>query len=92
MKDRTIFLFSLCCCAQLCLTLCGLMDCSPPGSSVLGIFQARMLKWGNASSPGDLPDSEGTGLMRIESPSLVSPLPDSLPLAPSGKPYFLFIK
>ena len=59
MKDRTIFLFSLCCCAQLCLTLCGLMDCSPPGSSVLGIFQARMLKWGNASSPGDLPDSEG---------------------------------
>ena len=27
--------------AQVCLTLCDLMDCSPPGSSVLGVFQAR---------------------------------------------------
>ena len=26
-----------------CLTLCYPMDCSPPGSSVYGIFQARML-------------------------------------------------
>ena len=26
---------------QLCLTLCDPMDCSPPGSSVHGIFQAR---------------------------------------------------
>ena len=31
--------------AQLCLTLCGPMDCSLPGSSVHGIFQARVLKW-----------------------------------------------
>ena len=31
--------------AQLCLTLCNPMDCSPPGSSVHGISQARMLKW-----------------------------------------------
>ena len=30
---------------QLCLTLCTLMDCSVPGSSVHGIFQARILKW-----------------------------------------------
>ena len=30
---------------QLCLTLCGLMDYSPPGSSVRGILQARILKW-----------------------------------------------
>ena len=28
-----------------CLTLCDLMDCSPPGSSVHGIFQARILEW-----------------------------------------------
>ena len=27
-------------------TLSNLMDCSPPGSSVHGIFQARVLKWG----------------------------------------------
>ena len=32
--------------AQLCLTLCDPMDCSPPGSSVHGIFQARGLEWG----------------------------------------------
>ena len=31
--------------AQLCPTLCDPMDCSPPGSSVHGIFQAGVLKW-----------------------------------------------
>ena len=29
----------------LCQTLCESMDCSPPGSSVLGILQARILEW-----------------------------------------------
>ena len=28
-----------------CLTLCDPMDFSPPGSSVLGIFQMRILEW-----------------------------------------------
>ena len=32
--------------AQLCQTLTDPMDCSPPGSSVHGIFQARVLEWG----------------------------------------------
>jgi len=32
--------------AQLCPTLSDHMDCSPPGSSVHGIFQARVLEWG----------------------------------------------
>ena len=31
--------------AQLCLILCDPVDCSPPGSSVYGIFQARILEW-----------------------------------------------
>ena len=31
--------------AQSCLTLSHPMDCSPPGSSVHGIFQARVLEW-----------------------------------------------
>ena len=31
--------------APLCLTLCDPMDCSPPGSSVHGILQARILEW-----------------------------------------------
>ena len=30
---------------QSCLTLCDPMDCSPPGSSVPGILQARILEW-----------------------------------------------
>ena len=30
---------------QPCLTLCDIMDCSPPGSSVHGILQARKLEW-----------------------------------------------
>ena len=32
--------------AQLCPTLRDAMDCSPPGSSIHGIFQARVLDWG----------------------------------------------
>ena len=32
--------------AQSCLTLWDPMDCSPPGSSIHGIFQARVLEWG----------------------------------------------
>ena len=38
----------LCVCvsvAQSCLTLHNPIDCSPPGFSVHGIFQARMLEW-----------------------------------------------
>ena len=31
--------------AQLCPTLCDPVDCSPPGSSIHGIFQARVLGW-----------------------------------------------
>ena len=35
----------VCWVAQLCLTLCDPMDCSPPGSSVHGIVQAKILEW-----------------------------------------------
>ena len=31
--------------AQLCPTLCDPVDCSPPGSSVHEVFQARILEW-----------------------------------------------
>ena len=34
-----------CSVAKLCLTLCDAMDRSPPGSSVHGILQARILEW-----------------------------------------------
>ena len=45
----------VCLVAQLYLTLCDLMDCSPPGSSVHGILQARILEWVAFPSPEDLP-------------------------------------
>ena len=39
---------------QSCLTLCDPIDSSPPGSSVPGIFQARVLEWGViAQSPNN---------------------------------------
>ena len=38
-------------CAQSCPPLCDPMDCSPPGSSAFGIFQARVLEWGAISYP-----------------------------------------
>ena len=46
-----------------CLILCDLINCSIPGSSVLGILQARILEWvaipfpGNLSQPGTEPRS-----------------------------------
>ena len=54
------------------------MDCSPPASSVHGIFQARILEWLPFSSPGDLP------VPGIEPESPVSPAlqVDSLPTEP----------
>ena len=48
----------ICCCsvAQSCLTLCDPMDCSLPGSSVHGIFQARILEWVVISFSRGLPN------------------------------------
>ena len=40
-----IDIYTLCVCAQSCLTFCDPMDYNLPGSSVHGIFQARMLEW-----------------------------------------------
>ena len=48
----------LCCClvAQSFQTLRDAIDCSPPGSSVHGILQARILEWVAVSFSRDLPD------------------------------------
>ena len=43
---------------QSCLTLSDPMDCSPPGSSVHGILQARILEW------VAMPSSRGSSLAR----------------------------
>ena len=41
--------------AQSCPTLLDPMDCSLPGSSVHGIFQARVLEWGAIAFSGYIP-------------------------------------
>ena len=57
------------------------MNCSPQGSSVDGILQARILEWVVAPS-GDLP---GPGI-KPASPEAPVLQADSLPAKPSGKP------
>ena len=55
------------------------MDYSLPGSSVRGIFQARVLEWVAISSPGDLPYpgiEPGSPALQI----------DALPSEPPGNP------
>ena len=65
---------------QSCPTLCNTTECSPPGASVHGIPQARILERAPFSSPGGLPNP------RIEprSPALRV---DSLQSEPAGKPH-----
>ena len=67
---------------QLCPTLCDPMDCSPPGSSVHRISQARILEWVAISS------SRGASRPRALSQSLVSHALSGgffLPLGSPGK-------
>ena len=39
---------------QSCPTLCGRVDCSPPGFSIRGILQARVLEWGASAFSRDI--------------------------------------
>ena len=57
---------AVCSVAQSCLTLCDPMDCSPPGSSFHGSFQARIGGGMSLPIPGDVPDPG------MEAASLVS--------------------
>ena len=60
---------------QSCLTLCDPMNCSPPGSSVHGVFLARILEWVVISySRGSSPPRDQTHIS---------------PTAPPGKPFQL---
>ena len=72
----------VCVCAyvQSCLTLWDPMDCSPPGSSVHWIFQARIFKWVAILPPVDFPDPG------IKPMSPVSPSGGSFTTRPPGNP------
>ena len=72
---------------QLCLTLCDSMDCSPPGSSVKGMLQARILAWVAISSSRGISWTQGSNphllhcrrVLHLESPgSLPSHCPSLL--------------
>ena len=67
------------CCsvAKLDPTLCDPMDCSPPGSSVHGILQARLLEWVAFHFPGDLPWIK-PGSPALQADSLPSEPPESV--------------
>ena len=72
-----------CSVAKSCPTLCDPMDCSPPGSSVHGIYQARILEWVAISSPKGSPQPR----------DWTSPMAPALAgrfftIEPPGKPLF----
>ena len=64
---------------QSCQTLCDHMDCSLPGYSIHGIFQARILEWIAIPSPGDFSNPEiKPGFLALQA--------DTLSSEPPGKP------
>ena len=66
--------------AQSCLTLCNPMECCPPGSSVHGLLQARILEWSVIlfSRGASQPDAE---------PASPASQADSLLSESPGKPW-----
>ena len=44
-NDRNSLFTHTCMLSLLCQTFCNPMDCSLPGATVCGIFQARILEW-----------------------------------------------
>ena len=58
-ESTSILCIDCCSVAQSCLTVCDLMNCSPPASSIHGILQTRILEWivtsfsRESSLPGD---------------------------------------
>ena len=69
--------------AQLCLTLCNSMDCSPPGSSVHGCFHQEYWSGLPFSIPRDLP-SPGIEPAFLGSPALAAGF---FTTVPRGKPH-----
>ena len=68
--------------AQSCPTLCDSMDCITPGSSVHGIFQARILEWVAISSSRG--SSQPTDRTRVSCVSCIAA--NLLPTGSLGKP------
>ena len=73
-------------CMLLCLTLCDTMDSSLPGSSVHGIFQARILERIAISYSRGFSNPGIGKSMSSTSPALQI---DSLPLNHQGNPFYI---
>ena len=73
----------MCMHVQSCPTPCNPTDCSPPGSSVYGILQARILEWVAISFSRRSSWPTGIEPVSLMSPALAG---SSLPPAPVGKP------
>ena len=76
MYPQVEFILNMFLVAQLCLTLCDPME-APPGSSVHGILQVRILEWVAILFPEDLPEPG----VKPRSPALQA---DLLPAEPPG--------
>ena len=63
---------------QSCPTLCNPMDCSPPGSSVHGILQTRILEWVAISFSRESSRPRDRTQVRLQTDALTS--------EPPGKP------
>ena len=77
-----LLLLWLCVCVQLCQTLCNLMDCSLPGSSVHESFQARILEWVAISYSKEIFLTQGSNLSLLH---LLHWQAVSLPLSHMGR-------
>ena len=69
-----------------CPALCNPMDCSPPGNSVQGIFQSRILEWVVISFSRGIFPTQGSNLSFLHCRQILyclshqgSPLPPSPP-------------
>ena len=81
---KLIFLNSCVLVTQSCLFLCNPMDSRPPGSSIHGIFQARILEWVAIPSPGHLL-TQGSNLHLLHWQA------NSLPLSHQGSPSYTLV-
>ena len=69
----------MCLVTQSCLTLCIPMDCSPPGSSVHRILQARTLAWvAMLSSRGSSQPRDKTQSLTLKADSLLAEPPGQI--------------
>ena len=70
---------------QLCVTLCDPMDCSPPGSSVHGISQTRILEWVAIFLQGSI-NRKNAAATAAKSLQLCLTLCDPIDGSPPGSP------